>query len=208
FGLAQLAGEGVHLTRTGEVVGTPLYMSPEQVRGTQVGPASDVYSLGATLYEALTLRPPLEAKEPSRLAAAVLAEEPPRPRALVPTIPKDLETVVLRALEKDPARRYASAGAMARDLVAFAEGRAIRARRTPWVVRFPRLVRRYPARAAAALLLALLAAGSTWLLTRPSLLGVRSIPEATVLLDGENAGATPMRDREVALGGHRVEVRR
>jgi len=129
FGLARVEAEASP-TVTGELLGTPAYMSPEQARGadTPIDGRTDIYSLGATLYELLTLTPPFPVDDPRRTSARVLTEEPVRPRRVRPQIPEDLETIVLKAMEKEPDRRYRTAGAMARDLRSFASGRAIEAR--------------------------------------------------------------------------------
>ena len=121
FGLA--TPEGVHdsFTRTGVVLGTPSYMSPEQANGriNDVGPASDIYSLGAVLYHILTGRPPLVANTPVELALKILEQDPPAPRLLEPKIDRDLEMIVVRCLQKPPDLRYASAEDLAQDLEAF-----------------------------------------------------------------------------------------
>jgi WD40 repeat protein len=127
FGLAK--GEGDDLTRTGDVVGTLRYMAPERLSG-QTDARSDVYSLGATLYELLTLRPAFGEADRGRLVRQVLHEEPARPRRIDARVPRDLETVCLKALAKEPGRRYQSAGELADDLGRFLADRPVRARRT------------------------------------------------------------------------------
>src|SRR5262249_52433975 len=107
FGLARIL-EQPGVTMTGECVGTPAYMAPEQVTAgrTPLSPGSDIYSLAATLYELLTLQPPFTGERRDQVLARILHEEPKAPRQVNPKVPVDLETVCLKALEKDPDRRY------------------------------------------------------------------------------------------------------
>jgi serine/threonine protein kinase len=131
FGLAKrLAGDDPRLTDRDTVVGTACYMSPEQARGgaAAVGPATDVYGLGAILYECLTGRPPFCARTYALTLTQVLTEDPRRPADLVPGLPPDLEAVCLKCLEKDAARRYPSAAEVADDLARFLRGEPVRAR--------------------------------------------------------------------------------
>ncbi|MBL8870171.1 MAG: protein kinase [Planctomycetaceae bacterium] len=130
FGLAKFFHANEHLTRTGAILGTPSYMSPEQASGrsNQLGPASDVYSLGTVLYHALTGRPPLVADSPLELALKILEQEPIPPRVLEPKIDRDLEMVVIRCLQKPPDLRYSSAGELAADLEAFLRDEPVMAR--------------------------------------------------------------------------------
>ncbi|HEV3006131.1 MAG TPA: serine/threonine-protein kinase, partial [Pirellulales bacterium] len=121
FGLAKRVDEISSLTVTGEAMGTPGYMPPEQVTAGRapLGPAADVYSLGATLYELLTGRPPFQAPTTFDTLLAVCENDPVPPRLLNAQVPRDLETICLKCLQKDPRRRYASAGALADDLRRF-----------------------------------------------------------------------------------------
>ncbi len=129
FGLARLEGQE-SLTLSGDLVGTPLYMSPEQARRKKipVDYRTDVYSLGATLYEMLTLRPPFRGKDCADTLSQIIERDPVEPRKVNPQIPRDLETIVLKCLRKDPAERFGTAEALAQDLRRFARGDAIEAR--------------------------------------------------------------------------------
>jgi serine/threonine protein kinase/Flp pilus assembly protein TadD len=145
FGLAHLQhGEG-SLTLTGDLVGTLRYMSPEQAAGKRVGidHRTDVYSLGATLYELLTLRPAFTGTDRQELLRQVALEEPAAPRKLDRSIPAELETIVLKALEKNPADRYATAQELADDLRRWLDDRPIQARRPTLVQRLRKWARRH-----------------------------------------------------------------
>jgi tetratricopeptide (TPR) repeat protein len=152
FGLARRVEGGAGLTQSGAVVGTPSYMAPEQAagKGKAVGPAADVYALGAVLYECLTGRPPFKAATPLETVLQVLHDEPVPPRRLQPRVPADLETVCLTCLAKEPARRYPSAAALADDLGRFLGGEPIRARPSGRWERARKWARRKPAAAALA----------------------------------------------------------
>jgi eukaryotic-like serine/threonine-protein kinase len=161
FGLARVQGDG-NLTATGDVIGTMRYLSPEQARGSRgaVDARSDVYSLGSTLYELLTLRQVFEGDDRVELFKRIVAEEPVSPRRLDPAIPLDLETIVLKALAKEPAERYLTAGELAADLTRFLAGQPIGARRTTWAWRAVKLARRqWKAVAAAGVMTSLLLIG-------------------------------------------------
>ncbi len=125
FGLAKAEDSG--LTATGDILGTLRYMAPERLRG-EGDARADVYALGLTLYELLTLRPAFDSSDRLELIDRIKGQEPPRPRALAPGISRDLETLLLKSIEKDPRRRYQSAGEMAEDLRRYLDGEPIRAR--------------------------------------------------------------------------------
>lgn len=146
FGLARALRRDSSLTQTGQIVGTPQYMSTEQAQARHglVGPASDVYSIGVILYELLTGRPPFQAETTMGTLCQLLETDPPSPRLLTPAVPKDLETICLRCLEKEPHKRYATARHLAEDLGRFLNREPIQARRIGPIGRFWRLCRRKP----------------------------------------------------------------
>ena len=129
FGLARPLQGDSDLTRSGDLVGTPAYMAPEQGADPtrSISPACDTYALGVILYELLTGRPPFQAAGAVETVAQVLHQEPVSPRRLRPTVPRDLETICLKCLEKEPGRRYATALELAEDLRRFRAGETIRA---------------------------------------------------------------------------------
>ncbi|HNO77620.1 MAG TPA: protein kinase [Phycisphaerae bacterium] len=131
FGLARLTDEPT-LTASGEVMGTPFYLSPEMIDASMGGVdhRTDIYSLGVTFYELLTLRRAVTGETRDQILTGIRTQQPSPPRKHDARIPKDLETICLKAMEKDPKYRYATAGAMATDLRRFAEGRPILSRRT------------------------------------------------------------------------------
>jgi hypothetical protein len=133
FGLAKRLDDSAGDTASGAIIGTPSYMAPEQARGKSkhIGPAADVHALGAILYECLTGRPPFNAASPLDTMAQVIADEPVPPRRLQPKVPRDLETICLKCLQKEPHKRYATARALADDLRRFLHGEWIHARPTP-----------------------------------------------------------------------------
>jgi tRNA A-37 threonylcarbamoyl transferase component Bud32 len=143
FGLAKRFERDSGLTGTGQVLGTPSYMPPEQAAGrhAEVGPASDIYSLGAVLYELLCGRPPFRAETPLDTLSQVLNDEPVAPRLLNPRVPRDLETITLKCLQKEPRRRYPDADALAADLERYLSGEPVQARRPGALERSARWLR-------------------------------------------------------------------
>jgi hypothetical protein len=129
FGLARLEGQEP-LTLSGDLLGTPLYMSPEQARHRKIpiDHRTDIYSLGATLYEMLTWRPPFRGRDHQETLSQIIARDPPPLRGLEPRVPRDLETIVHKCLRKDPSDRYGTAEALAQDLRRFVRGDPIEAR--------------------------------------------------------------------------------
>jgi serine/threonine protein kinase/WD40 repeat protein len=159
FGLAKLTDTD-DLTHSGEVIGTLHYMAPERFQG-RADARSDVYSLGLTLYELLTFRPAYDETDRSKLIARILAAELPDPRRLNPRVPRDLETIVLKAIYREASRRYASAGEMAEDLRRFLADRPIKARCTSLAEKGWRWCRRNPAVAGLTVTILLLLAALT-----------------------------------------------
>jgi hypothetical protein len=168
FGLAKRlqvesgASTGGNQTRTGAVLGTPSFMAPEQAHGKRkvIGPATDVYGLGAILYNMLTGRPPFQAETSLEIIQKVLSEEPVPPRRLQAQVPRDLETISLKCLRKEPGQRYGTALELAEDLRRFQAGEPIRARPQRAWEKTVRWLRR---RREAVLALALVAALLAWL---------------------------------------------
>jgi eukaryotic-like serine/threonine-protein kinase len=168
FGLAKMLDQTAGPTATGDVIGTPSYMAPEQTgqHSQPIGPATDIYALGAILYELLTGRPPFKGATPVDTVFQVVHDEPVSPRRLQTKLPRDLETVCLKCLHKEPAQRYASAEGLADDLGRFLGGQPVQARQISAWQRAVKWVRRRPALAGllavAALALASLIAGALW----------------------------------------------
>jgi len=163
FGLAK-ALEGEPGSHSGDIAGTLAYMAPEQLQG-RADHRSDIYSLGLTLYELLTLRPAFDQTDRTQLLQRIANGQPPRPRQIQAEIPRDLETIVLKAISREPSHRYQSAADLAKDLRCFLEDRPIQARRTTAAERLWRWCRRNPVvaglSATAAILLVLVAVATS-----------------------------------------------
>ncbi len=162
FGLAQFHADA-GLTQTGDLLGTFRYMSPEQANGPRgvLDHRTDIYSLGATLYELLTLRPLFEGSDRQALLCQILSDEPPLPRSIDRSIPQELETIVLKALSKSPADRYATAQELADDLKRFLSYEPILARRATLVQRGRKWLRRHPSVMVAGIVLLVLLTASS-----------------------------------------------
>jgi tetratricopeptide (TPR) repeat protein len=173
FGLARPCDAPTGMTTAGVALGTPSYMPPEQARGEidRLGPSVDVYALGAILYELLTGRPPFLGHNDYETIHLVIHQEPVSPRTWIPDLPRDLETICLKCLQKNPSTRYASARELADDLNRFVNGEPVLARPIGWVTRAGRWAKRRPASAglvavsilAFVLAIGLIAAMSYWL---------------------------------------------
>jgi tetratricopeptide (TPR) repeat protein/tRNA A-37 threonylcarbamoyl transferase component Bud32 len=162
FGLAKkLEEKDTGHTREGSILGTPSYMAPEQAAGKNkdIGPGADIYALGAILYDLLASRPPFRGETVMDTLQQVIHAEPLPPRRLQPRCPRDLEIICLRCLEKDPRKRYPTAGELADDLRRFLNNEPIQARATPWWEKTVKWARRRPAVACLLLTLFLLFAG-------------------------------------------------
>lgn len=146
FGLAKRVEGDSELTMTGQVLGTPSYMSPEQAAAQHaiIGPATDIYALGTILYELVTGRPPFRSENVAETLRQVQQDEPVHPRLLNPKLPRDLETICLKCLEKEPKKRYATAQQLAEDLARFLSGEPILARPVSRPARAWRWCRRNP----------------------------------------------------------------
>ncbi len=203
FGLARRIDSNAGGTVSGTPVGTPSYMAPEQAEGRSkaIGPASDVYALGAILYEMLTGRPPFRGESAAETQRQVTHDEPVAPSRLNSRAPRDLETICLACLRKSPERRYASAAALERDLEAYLRGEPISARPTSAVERSWKWVRRRPARAAlvgiAVVVAAGAAGGATWLSWRSGVL--TAMAREDLALAVEQMGASNWSDSRAAV---------
>jgi hypothetical protein len=189
FGIAKLLDTETQQTKTGQVLGTPCYMAPEQAAGQHklIGPATDVYGLGATLYELLTGQPPFQGESDAAVLDQVRNREPAPPRRLLKGVPRDLETICLKCLSKEPHERYASADDLAEDLRRWRQREPIVARRPGAGKKLLLWARRRPTAAFAALLLVLLlavggVAGSvSWMLRKK----IDELGQLTQKVEGE-----------------------
>jgi hypothetical protein len=203
FGLSKRLDQAAAQTGTGTILGTPSYMAPEQAAGKlgQVGPAADVYALGAILYECLTGRPPFRAETPWDTVQQVVSAEPVPPRALQPKVPRDLETVCLKCLGKEPSKRYASAAALAEDLHAFLADRPIQARRSGTAEHAWRWCRRIPP------LAGLMAAAAVFLLAALTATSIGYWRVAVARADAEAKRQLAEQSEEAALRAGDEEAR-
>src|SRR6266446_2483949 len=194
FGLARLVEAESTVTATLDVLGTPSYMAPEQATDgtTKVSKATDVYGLGAVLYQLLTGHPPFAGGTTYETIRLLLETEPRKPRLLNPKIDRDLSTICLKCLEKDPKRRYSSALALAEDLERWLKHEPIQARRTGFIARAGKWVRRKPAIAALIASLVALAAAMGWniwkseLIRHPVTNGIAVLPFENLSEQKEN----------------------
>jgi tetratricopeptide (TPR) repeat protein len=144
FGLARRTDVSAKLTLSGVILGTPTYMPPEQARGQEATPRSDVYSLGATLYELVSGAAPFTGSDALSVVQGVILQDPVPPRGKNPSLPSVIETIILKAMEKEPERRYSTAGALADDLQRYLDGEPVLARRPSLAWRARKLLRRHP----------------------------------------------------------------
>lgn len=195
FGLAQLVETESTMTRTLDVLGTPSYMAPEQAMGNNaaVGSVTDVYGLGAVLYQLLTGQPPFAGGATYETIKLLLDTEPKQPRLLNPKIDRDLSTICLKCLEKDPKRRYSSALALAGDLERWLKHEPILARHTGIIGRSRKWARRNPSSALLVACLVALATAAAWILWKSELIpqpvttGIAVLPFENLSTDKENA---------------------
>jgi TolB-like protein/predicted Ser/Thr protein kinase len=189
FGLARLVESESTVTRTMEVLGTPSYMAPEQGVGNNaaISSVTDVYGLGAVLYQLLTGQPPFAGGTTYETIKLLLDTEPRQPRQLNPKIDRDLSTICLKCLEKDPKRRYSSALALAEDLERWLKHEPIRARRTGVFARGRKWVRRNSITALFIAVSIALAAGSAWIVWKSEMVR-QSVTTGIAVLPFENLG--------------------
>jgi WD40 repeat protein/tRNA A-37 threonylcarbamoyl transferase component Bud32 len=208
FGLAKRVGSDADLTTTGQVIGTPKYMSPEQAAAQHalIGPASDVYALGSILYELLTGRAPFRSDSAIDILRQIQEDDPVRPQLLNARLPKDLETICLKCLEKEPRRRYASAQDLADELGRYLRGEPIKARPLSRTTRAVRWCRRKPV--AASLLAALVAgtATTTWQAVRATL-AEKATEIALADVTAENKRANTNEAKAIELANKEARLR-
>jgi tetratricopeptide (TPR) repeat protein len=197
FGLARRLDTDARLTLPGAVIGTPSYTAPEQARGDRsaIGPRTDVYALGAILYECLTGRPPFHAGTAAATLQQVVADEPVAPRRLNPSVPADLQTVCMKCLSKEPARRYDSAKELADDLGRFQGGEPIRARPVGTFERAWKWARRRPALAAV-------------LLAAVPLTLIIAVNREQALRQAENDKLEITKQKDIAQANERAAIKR
>ncbi|HVR83883.1 MAG TPA: protein kinase, partial [Planctomycetota bacterium] len=212
FGLAHLIESPEQLTRTGTSMGTPLYMSPEQVQGhsKDISPRTDVYGLGAVIYEAVTGRAPHTGETLQEIYTKILHEDPPLPGTLRSKVSRDVQTIVLKALEKNPQDRYPTAEALADDLKRHLEGELIQARPISRAGRIGRKAFKYRAvllPSLSALLLGILLVGS-WFARRETksspLASLESVQGEVAVLNG--SGASPARASQLLSSGQGLQT--
>ena len=152
FGLVKKIDDDSSRTRDGAIMGTPSYMAPEQAMGLnkEVGPAADIHALGGILYDLLTGSPPFRGSTVMETIQQVIHREPPSPRMVLESVPRDLATICMKCLEKNPQKRYATADLLADDLDRYLRGEPVLARPAPWTERVAKWARRKPAQAALA----------------------------------------------------------
>jgi WD40 repeat protein len=200
FGLAAQLDAGGDLTAISGILGTPHYLAPEAVRGgsAALSVASDLYALGVILFEMLTGRTPFAGASPAELGTLVANNEPPSPRLLAPPVPRDLETICLKCLERDSARRYHNAAALAEDLRRFLADEPIIARPVSPIGRFTRWCRRKPAFAAVWFLVTAIAVGSTAAMIRIHREQVRAESALAQTRIAETGARERLRDAKLA----------
>jgi ABC-type amino acid transport substrate-binding protein len=219
FGLAKRLEAEAGQTKTGTILGTPSYMAPEQAGGKHrgVGPRADIYALGAILYELLTGSPPFGEQSPLDTLLQVLEREPARPRSLNPAVPRDLETICLKAMAKEPHQRYASAHELAEDLARFLNDRPILARPAGGLERFWRWCRRNRGLAGVSAMAAMLLGTVAVLLTArteprprpPPDFSLQRVQGAGKLTVGTDPTYPPMEfRRDGALAGFDIDLAR
>jgi serine/threonine-protein kinase len=212
FGLARtFLFEGTRITRSGTLMGTPAYMAPEQARGDHrnVDERTDLYALGVMLYEAATGTLPFNGTNVVEVCKKIQDEEPPLPRAVRPELDKDLETVILRSMEKEPSRRYGSARELADDLRAWLSGEPIRARRSSWTYRVSKRIRKNRAAygLGACAVLAALVALVFWLASAEQAKRARLEKEAVLQTMRDTARASLEAALKLRRAGHNLGMR-